>query len=284
MNRILQIDPPIVLCDESYYLLNELLEESFGIHFPMSRRKLLESRLQPRIKALHLTSTMDYYILVQGAGPELQELAHAVTNNETYLFRERYQFEALFNDGIELLQSTAGDSGRLRMLCAGCSSGEEPYTLNCFAQDHKHRDSTLRTEIDAFDLDHNRLDIAKRAQCRTRSLREMSPDQIGQYLTCLAPDSYEVKGAYRRGVAFQSGNIVDLRTYQRPMPYDVVFCRNVLIYFSDAALLRAIENFSNVLRPGGLLFLGYSESIIGLSPKFETVRLNKCIAYRRIAP
>jgi chemotaxis methyl-accepting protein methylase len=85
-------------------------------------------------------------------------------------------------------------------------------------------------------------------------------------------------------VHFSPGNILEKETFQRPVAYDVVFCRNVLIYFSEAALHRAIDNFASVLRPGGLLFLGHSESIIGLSPYFETVRLERCIAYKRVIP
>jgi len=83
-------------------------------------------------------------------------------------------------------------------------------------------------------------------------------------------------------VSFGFGNILDIGSFQKPKPYDVVFCRNVLIYFSEAAFQNAIGNFARVLRPGGLLFLGHSESLIGRSDRFETLRLERCIAYRKL--
>ena len=85
-------------------------------------------------------------------------------------------------------------------------------------------------------------------------------------------------------VNFSLGNILETRTYDATVPYDVLFCRNVFIYFTEGALRRALDNFASVLRPGGLLFLGHAESIIGISKQFDTLRLARCIAYKKRAP
>ena len=136
-------------------------------------------------------------------------------------------------------------------------------------------------KIDAIDLDRERLAMARRAIYRSGSLRALSPAQIRQYFIEHDPESFELRPAHREGVTFSSGNIVDLSTYPAHAHYDAIFCRNVLIYFSESSIQATLDNFARVIRPGGLLFLGHSESIIGLTSAFQAERLGQCIAYRR---
>ena len=271
------------LTSYEFHLFNEILEARFGLQFPESKKDILETRVRPRLEALHLRSFLEYYLVLQAEpDDEFTELAKLATNNETYFFRERHQFEALFHDAIPGLQADLAIPKTLRVLCAGSSSGEEAYTLGFYGKRHQDR-CGLTMQVDAFDIDADRVAMAKRAVYRPRSVRDMSEDQIRRYLDRTTADHYEVARSFRTGIKFSRGNVVDLTSFQSPVPYDAVFCRNVLIYFSPLALQRAIENFARVLRPGGLLFLGYSESIIGLSDRFDTVRLDRCIAYRRVA-
>ena len=265
---------------EEHRLLDEFVSDLFGLHFPDRKRDILASRLEPRLQALHLHRFTDYYLMLQyDAQEEIQHLAELISNNETYFFRETRQFEALFDEGVDLLKASTNGNA-LRFLCAGCSSGEEPYTLSIYASNHGVKLLGRDVSVAGFDIDHSRLDAARTASYNKRSLRAASEDQIRDYFSRNA-DQYELLPRYRKPVRFSHGNILDLATYPS-IGYDAVFCRNVLIYFSESALHRAIENFAAVLRPGGLLFLGHSESIIGLSSSFETVRLNRCIAYKRV--
>jgi len=270
--------PAVALSDESYHLLNELLEERFGLHFPAHRRAILEDRLQPRLRALSLGNFLEYYAYLRANGNgEGRELAKAVTNNETYFFRERDQLDALFGEAVGVLRTTG------RILCAGCSSGEEAFTLSFFAHEAAAgAPPSAAVRIDAFDLDQERLAVAQRGECRARSLRQMSEAQIARYLEPSGPDRWVVREQYRKPVTFLPGNLVDSATFRTAGPYDAVFCRNVLIYFSRQAMKRAVQNLVSVLRPGGLLFLGHSESVIGLLPTLETVRLGRCIVYRKV--
>ncbi len=271
--------PLVQMEDEAYHLLNEFVEQRLGLYFPEHRRPILESRLQPRLRALNLESFLDYYLLLQASGNgELGQLARAVTNNETYLFREAGQFDALFDRALPEWRSHSVIGDSLRVLSAGCSSGEEAFTISFYAKD---RAPLLPIQIDAFDLDENRLEIARRGSCRRRSLREMSPAQVDRYLVAEGEELFTIRPRYRAGVTFRFGNLVDLRSFTPQAPYDVVFCRNVLIYFSDRTMRRAVQNLANVLRPGGLLFLGHSESIIGMFSNLETTRLGDIIAYRK---
>jgi len=277
------IGGPSAMTAEEHLLLNEVIERQFGLSFAPAKKEFLESRLRPRLASLHLRRFIDYYLLLQyDLEGELEHLARLITNNETYFFREVYQFEGLFADGLDELRKGGWAGGELRVLSAGCSSGEEPYTLNIHARAAAARALGLHTVIDAFDIDVDRLRMAKEAVYGVGSMRSTSEEQKEQYFSNFAADRWQLRRTYRDGVSFGFGNILDIGSFQKPKPYDVVFCRNVLIYFSEAAFQNAIGNFARVLRPGGLLFLGHSESLIGRSDRFETLRLERCIAYRKL--
>lgn len=265
---------------EEFHLLNEILESRFGLRFSESNRDLLAHRLARRLDSLYLGSFMEYYtLLATSPNGETSELAQAVTNNETYFFRERAQFEALVGHGIAVLRPALSLPSSLRVLCAGCSSGEEAYTMAFYLSDHASALQGLVPAIDAFDIDEARVAMARRRRYRRRSVREMTRAQIARYL--IEEDGgFEVKSEYQ-GITFNVGNMIDATTFVRPVRYDAVFCRNVLIYFSEAARRKTILNFARALRPGGLLFLGHSESIIGQFAEFEAVRVGSCIVYQR---
>lgn len=266
---------PIAMSDEAYSLLNEFLEETIGLHFPEHRRSALERRLQDRLQALCLTDFMDYYYYLRADLPgEVGYLADAVTNNETYFFRELDQLEALFDRKDERV---AWPDRPMRVLSAGCSSGEEAFTLAFLAEDRG-----VSVSVDGFDLDPVRIGIARNGHCRSRSLRAMDEKQVRRYLIQAGPNRFEVRPRYRRHVSFSTANLVDRSTLRRPLPYDVIFCRNVLIYFSERSRRRAIENLSAMLRPGGLLFLGHAESIIGQFATLQTARIGQVVAYRLV--
>jgi chemotaxis protein methyltransferase CheR len=276
------IAPPI--SDDELALLNELMAAELGIVFPDHKREILESRLRPRLEELRLRSFLDYYVLLQydsGNGrQEISRLASLVTNNESYFFRETYQFDSLFGSAIDELKEAAAESRRIRILSAGCSSGEEAYTLNIFARENQYRMFGHDVTIDAFDVDSTRIAMASRAEYSRGSLRGAAEEQIAKYFTA-AGENVRVKPLYRSGVSFRVGNLLRDETYGAPGAYDVVFCRNVLIYFAEEMIRCALERFHRALRPGGLLFLGHAESAIGISAAFEPERVGNCIAYRR---
>ncbi len=267
---------------EELALFNEFFSSNFGLHFPEHKLEILESRLLPRLRANGVQRFMDYYLLLQyDLERELDPLTRAVTNNESYFFRETSQFEALSGPLLDDLCLGGPRPGKLRLLSAGCSSGEEPYTLNIFARGFPVALKPGTLSIDGIDIDSERLEMARRAIYRPSSLRVLTPDQTSRYFMHHPTEGFELRPSYRRGVQYRHGNILDLGSFPNADPWDIVFCRNVLIYFSESALKSAIENFARVVRPGGILFLGHSESIIGLTRSFQTERFGSCIAYRR---
>ncbi len=270
------------MTQEEYLLLNELISTQFGVFFSEHKREVLEARLRPRVQALHLPRYLDYYLQLRcDADGERGRLAELVTNNETYFFRETHQFEALFGPALDELRMHAVLPGTLRVLSAGCSSGEEPYSLSILAQRNAVRMAGTGLSVDAFDIDTRRLEMARRAEYGKGSLRSVEPEVVDVLFTRAAEDRFALRPNFRAGVRFAPGNILEIGTYLPAVPYDVVFCRNVLIYFSEVALHKALAHFARVLRTGGILFLGHAESIIGLTDRFETVILGQTIAYRR---
>jgi chemotaxis protein methyltransferase CheR len=215
-------------------------------------------------------------------GGERAILAELVTNNETYFFRETQQFDALFEQALDGLKPGAASPGALRVLIAGCSSGEEAYTLGIVARQNFVRMAGTALTVDAFDIDGGRIAMARRAEYGGGSFRATSGEQLERSFLPAGEGRWSVKPLFRAGTRFQRGNILEGASFAAALPYDVVFCRNVLIYFSEPALHRAVANFAAVLRRGGILFLGHAESIIGLSASFESLRLRNLIAYRKV--
>jgi len=275
---------PAALTLEELALFNELFVARFGLCFPEHKRQILASRLEPRLRAHHLTRFLDYYLLLHyDFDGERDDLIRSITNNESYFFRETAQFEALANEAAVALRAGGPRPGSLRFLSAGCSSGEEPYTLRIYDCERRFGLGTA-AEIDAVDIDPERIELARQARYRASSLRTLDEARVGRYFH---PDGARggVRGVllrqpFRDGVGFRRGNLVDRSSLPRE-PYDAVFCRNVLIYFSESALKRTVDNFATLVRPGGLLFLGHAESIIGMTRAFHAERLGATIAYRR---
>ncbi len=274
----------IEMTKEEYELINEFVTKHFGITFPEHKKMIFESRLRPRLQALRLQTYMDYYLRLQfDPKAELSMLAVQLTNNESYFFREIKQFDSLFGPIFNELKASAPYPGPLRFLCAGCSSGEEPYTLRIYSMENQRKHRGELPQISAIDLDPQRLAMAQVAEYGLRSMRSLNEQQIARYFSRVSPERFLLNAEYRQGIDFSLANILDLATFRKTLPYDAIFCRNVLIYFSDEAFHKTITNFARCLRPGGLLFLGHSETIIGQSRHFEPVRLDSCLAYRRLA-
>ena len=270
------------MSQEEFYLFNELFSSNFGICFPLEKKEILESRLKLRLRALNLQHFHEYYLLVKFRlnGTERACMIRDVVNHETHFFRQPSQLQAIFSD-LQMIKDNLVHPETLRLLVAGCSSGEEAYTLRILAFENSLKMHSLAPHIDAFDIDLSRVESAINAEYGAHSVRGVSEEHLQRYFQPAAGNHFKVRAPYRKDVYFSHGNILELGSFRKKMTYDVVVCRNVFIYFSEESIILALENFARCLNPGGLLLLGYSESVIGLSKYFEPVRLGGYILYKR---
>lgn len=268
--------------ETDWKLLTDLLAERFGLNFGGARQEILGARLRPRLEALHLDGLREYYHYLcfhPAREEEFGELSRRITNNETYFFRESAQFDAI----VQQLLTEFGPVMRerpLRILSAACSSGEEPYSLSIRLLDSGSELLGARWEIEACDLNPVRLETARQAVYEGFAFRNCDEETRRRCFQEIEPGRYLLRERYRKGVRFFPANLAAPVSGLGWGSYDVILCRNLLIYFASDAFDRVITRFAQLLRPGGYLFLGHSESLFDRS-EFEPVYFSHTMAYRR---
>jgi chemotaxis protein methyltransferase CheR len=264
-------------------LLTDLIQTRFGLSFDGVRREILDSRLRPRVRELRLESLRQYYLYLRfhpDREAELSLLASLITNNETYFFRETQQFDILIRHVLPPLKPILKQRP-LKILCAGCSSGEEAYSLVIALQNGGLEMAGITWEIDAHDLDPEQIARGRLALYDQGSLRACDPDTRRRYFTPHA-SGYQLKPRHRQGVRFFETNLVAPNGTLSQGMYDVILCRNMLIYFGQSAFDSVIDLFARSLRPGGYLMLGHSESLLDRNTPFVPVLLEGGVVYRKL--
>lgn len=270
------------MSEEEFRLLRDFIALHFGLNYDDSKVSLLKNRLLPRVTALSLASFDEYYHFLRfnpARREEWRRMVSHLTNNETYFFREQKQLD-IFTDKL-LPMFAERRAGPLRILCAGCSSGEEPYSLSILAQEKLGLMPRVKLEITAMDIDEKVLEKARLGQYAKNSFRGTDPLMIHRYFQNQGEEK-QVRESVRKPVTFQWANLVDQSTYNKIGRFDIIFCRNVLIYFSDDTIRRVIEGLSHHLADDGYLFLGHSESLLRITDSFEAERHAGAIVYRKV--
>lgn len=264
-------------------LLTDLIQERFGLTFNGVRLEILEARLRPRLRELHLTGLREYYQFLKfhpDREGEFARLPAMVTNNETYFFRESHQFDLLVNHVIPERRQ-ALRTRPLRLLSAGCSSGEEPYSLAIALHNAGLPLAGVTWEIDACDLNPERIARAQEGLYAESSLRACDEEARRRYFTP-EPDGFRLKEKYRKGVRCFHANLLAPNGTLGWAVYDAILCRNMLIYFSEGAFTNLIGLFARSLVPGGYLFLGHSESLLDRKTAFVPALLGGAVVYRKL--
>jgi chemotaxis protein methyltransferase CheR len=251
---------------------SEFIGGQCGIKMPPSKKIMLEARLQKRLRSLGIRTFGEYYEFIHGeeGQGELVHMLDAVTTNKTDFFREPAHFDFLSQSILpEFLDEQERSPQRDRpflVWSAGCSSGEEPYTLAMVLSEFAEQRS-LRFSILATDISTRVLDRAREAVYDGDRVAGLSPSLKAKYLLRSKDHSknlVRIAPAVRSAVQFQRLNLME-ESFTFAEPLDVIFCRNVIIYFDRATQERLIDRFCRVLRPNGYLFLGHSESIHGFT-------------------
>ena len=275
----------LTMSDAEYRMFCELLRDHCGLRFAVDSRLLVSRRLARRIEELGLGSFRAYHFqLIHGpdGDEELARVIDLLTTNETYFFRERLQLDALIEEIIPGLLAERRERGSrlpVSIWSAGCSSGEEPYSVVALAIEAGFAPGA---DLRVYASDISRAMMAK-SRCgryRESAFRDTADHLFEKYF--FERDGYYyVEDAVKRHVDFIHLNLLDDDKIALLSSMDVIMCRNVLIYFDSDARKRVIRTFYDKLRPGGHLLLGHSESLINLSSAFELCHLKNDLVYRR---
>ena len=273
------------MTDEVFRETRDFIYQLTGIYFQDSKKYLLEGRLGKRLQILGITDFAQYLQLLRygsGRAEEMKSFYDAITINETFFFRSEPQCEAFEKTLVpEIMASRRNGSRKIRVWSAASSSGEEAYTLAMiYTERLKGRFPGSEFEVVGTDISPTVLETARRGVYREYSVRNMPKQYLEKY--CESADGrHAVREDVRRLARFEHLNLFDQRQMRQMMGFDIIFCCNVLIYFDMQSKIRVVSNLYDSLNKGGYLFIGYAESLHGISSAFKLVNFPKTVAYKK---
>ncbi|MEI9948780.1 MAG: protein-glutamate O-methyltransferase CheR [Pseudomonadota bacterium] len=265
------------LSPQVFAILSALIEEQTGLHYDMQERELLAERVSGRAAERGFESLLDYYYFLRydaGAEAELALLAEALVVNETYFFRELAQLKVLVN---ELVPSILARGVKPRIWCAACATGEEPLTLAMLLDEAGllGQVGLVASDISARALAHAQAGIYRR-----RSLRALPPGVVGRWLEG-DENGMRVAPHLARAIDWRRINLIDQRDLSELEPFDIIICRNVLIYFRDQTIEKLLDRLWHKLTSEGQLLVGASESLLRFKVAFACEEQQGSFFYRK---
>jgi len=267
-----------------FRLLRDIIYDHCGIAFEDDAAFLVARRLAPRVEALSLGDFTQYLRFLRSAGPdarraELEEIVERVTTNETYFFREAYQLDAFRTEILPQLAEQRPRGRRLTVWSAGCASGEEAYTIAIQILE-TGLFGGWEVRVLGSDISRRVLAVARKALYGRNSFRTQDARLQRRYFREVE-GKHQVRDEVRGLVSFGQINLLDENPSMLLAEVDVIFCRNVLIYFDQVSRRRVIDTLYRKLARGGYLLLGHSESLINVTTAFELVHLRNDMVYRK---
>jgi chemotaxis protein methyltransferase CheR len=284
---MLFLTPEIPMTSEEFRLLRDFVYQLCGLHFTEDSKYLLEKRLARRLQAHSLKSFKDYYYLLRyspAKDQELTELIDLLTTNETYFFREDFQLRTFSEEILPELRERKEKAGsrQLRIWSAGCSSGEEPYTLAMILLDQPWLQD-WRVEIIGTDISQRVLQLARQGIYSESAFRTTDSASRQRFFTPDGSGKERVCDEVRRLVTISHLNLFDTARVALLGRMDVIFCRNVIIYFDQPGKKQVVETFQQRLHPEGFLLLGHSESLMNISTAFRLRHFKNDMVYQKPA-
>ena len=268
--------------EDEFRRLCEFLYRRSGMIFTENKRYYVVRRLADRMKAVGAQSFDGYFARLRGdLDGEIEQFINAFTVNETYFYREDHQLRCLTTDLLAQRIAARPRSEALRIWSIPCSTGEEPYSIAIWLLENWPQVDAYDIEIVGSDIDTEVLETARAGLYGRRALMRLTPDLVERYFEPAPADQWRIVDDLRGSVRFTPANIVEPAQTAPHGRFDVIFCRNILIYFDDASRRIAAENLFESLLPGGYVCLGHTESMSRISPLFEVCRYADAIVYRR---
>lgn len=274
----------MALTQEDFDKFVELIFRRTGIWFEQNKRYYVEKRIFDRMAQLGIDSCREYYFLLKFAADtaEVQTLINNLTVNETYFFRDFPQLqgfaECILPEVVK--KKTAQGSRKIKIWSAGCSTGEEPYTLAIILLEMLPEPEKWSIDILATDINSKVLDAARKGFYNSRSVKDVPPEYLGRYFT-KRWDLYLINLNVQNLVQFKLLNLMEEPAMRAQTELDFVFCRNVLIYFNPESREKVLDNFYRSLASGGYIYLGHSESVGRITEAFMMKRVEDHIVYHK---
>ena len=268
---------------ENFNKFREFFYRKTGIQFEDSKRYFVDKRLVERIEATNSGNFRTYFTLLrfQSGGEELQALTNIMTVNETYFFREEYQFKCLVNSLLpEIVKKKPVDS-TLRIWSIPSSSGEEPYSIALYLTEYWPDIAHWDVELIASDIDTRILKEARTGKYSKRSVQHLPADLLRRHFKRTQDGEYQISDDFRQTVEFSRVNLSEPADTRHYRGFDVIFCRNLLIYFDDLSRQKAAEAFYDALNPGGYICLGHAESMSRITSLFRVRKFPEAIVYQK---
>jgi chemotaxis protein methyltransferase CheR len=280
---MINLDNQIDLPDDIFHLFRDIVYENSGVVLDEGAKFFVENRLQKSVQRRQFDNFRDYYFYLKYDRKKEEELANVIdllTIHETYFFREEPQLNAFSYEILPELIKKKSQEKRLRIWSAGCSTGEEPYTLSMLLNEKKELDD-WNIEIFGTDISQRVLQSARRGVYQTSAFRSMDPRYLSLYFH-KEDNGYRISDAIKKNVIFLCFSLLDVNKLALINPMDVIFCRNVIIYFDQSAKRKVIDAFYRKLKDSGFLLLGHSESLINISTSFALRHFKHDMAYQKL--
>jgi chemotaxis protein methyltransferase CheR len=270
---------------EEFLMFRDFIHEKSGIYFPENKMYLVQNRLEKRMAELSMKSVRDYFYHVKYdvSQKEFNRLMVLMTTNETSFYRNEPQLMCFSDEVLPLIvqeKMQLRGNKTLRIWSAGCSTGEEPYTLAILIMERLRSLAGWNVEIIANDISEDVLQKARVGSYSGITMRNVPPDMLSRYFI-KSGDNYVVKPDVKAMVKFSQINLNEPHKVAQMTHMDAVFCRNVMIYFSDEVKKQIVRGFFNALSPGGYLYIGHSETLHGISKAFKLVYFKNALVYRK---
>jgi chemotaxis protein methyltransferase CheR len=275
-------DAPPQITEDEFRRLADFLYRRTGMVFTETKRYYVERRISERIVATSSQSFAGYFAYLRSeVRDEVEHLINAFTVNETYFYREDHQLACLSTDLLKERVASKRPGDTIRIWSVPCSTGEEPYSIAIWLLENWKDVDAYDIEIVGSDIDTRVLEAAAEGVFGKRALMRLSPELVDRYFHGLGDERWQILTDLRQSVRFSRVNLIETKETRPQGVFDVIFCRNVLIYFDDESRRVAAENLYDNLLPGGFICLGHTESMSRISPLFEVCRYSGAIVYRR---
>lgn len=268
---------------EEFDKVREFFYRKTGIYFEDSKRYFVDKRIFERVAESGAANFKDYFSLLRfgNNSNELQELVNIMTVNETYFFREEYQFKCLVESILPEIVRNKKSNSPIRIWSVPSSSGEEPYSIAMYLLEHWPDIHRYDVQIVASDIDTSILNMAKKGLYSSRSVQNLPRKLLEKYFTKKVNNEFQLHNDIVSAVEFTKCNLIDPVSTMGMEKFDVVFCRNLLIYFDDTSRRTAADVFYNIMNPQGFICLGHSESMSRISSLFKIRKFHDAIVYQK---